>query len=285
MTRTPLTDSEFRWFSEWLVEEFGLRFGPERRDILRARLDPRRAELGFDTFEQLFFHLKYHPEREAERLKLIPHLTNNESYFFREPNQLHVLRDEVLARVKARVEARNRQEVRILSAGCASGEEPYTLAMTAEQSRLFPPPWTIRVTGLDLDHEALERARSARYGLNAFRRVDDTLRTEFFEEREEGKWAVLERVRSRVQFATANLADDSWVRRLPPQDVIFCRNVLIYFSDEAIQSAADAFFRALEPGGYLFLGHAETLSRVPSRFETIRMPGAIFYQKPEDSRE
>jgi chemotaxis protein methyltransferase CheR len=285
MTRKPLNDAEFRLFSEWLVEEFGLQFGPERRDILRARLDPRRAELGFETFEQLYFHLKYHPEREEERLKLIPHLTNNESYFFREPNQLDVLRADVLARVKARLEARNRQEVRILSAGCASGEEPYTLAMTTEMSGLFPPPWNVRVTGVDLDHQALDRARSARYGENAFRRVEERLRSEFFTRDEDGQWLVAEPVRSRVQFATANLAEDSWVRRQPRQDVIFCRNVLIYFSDEAIRVAADSFFKALEPGGYLFLGHAETLSRVPTRFETVRMPGAIFYHKPEGSSD
>jgi chemotaxis protein methyltransferase CheR len=280
--RPSLSDEEFRWFSDWLSEEYGLRFGPEKRDILRSRLEPRRVELGFDSFEQLFFHLKYHPGRSAEREKLIPHLTNNESYFFRESEQLEVLRDEVLGSLRQRLEARNRQELRILSAGCAAGEEPYTLAMLVEESGLFRPPWRVRITGIDLDPEALARARRGRYTENAFRRLDPRIRERYFAPTgENGFWELDERIRRMVSFAPANLAERAWVATLPAQNVIFCRNVLIYFGDPKTRLAAEAFYEALEPGGYLFLGHAETLSRVPTRFQPVRRPGAIFYERPE----
>jgi chemotaxis protein methyltransferase CheR len=285
MIRQPLGDDEFRWFSDWLNEEFGLRYGPEKRDILRARLEPRRAELGFDTFEQLYFHLRYSPDRDGERRKLIPHLTNNESYFFRESAQLDVLRDGLLREVRERAGARNRHEVRVMSAGCAAGEEAYTLAMVAEQSRLFAAPWRVRVTGLDLDPDALERAQAGTYGANAFRRIDPAIREEFFSREGDDRWRVVDRVRRHVEFASANLSGKGWVEQHSKQDIIFCRNVLIYFSDDAIRTAAEAFYEALDPGGYLFLGHAETLSRVPTRFETVRQPGAIFYRRPEAEGE
>lgn len=282
MRRRPLSDAEYRWFSDWLVEEYGLRFGPEKRDILRSRLEPRRAELGFETFEQLYFHLKYHPERERERQRLIPYLTNNESYFFRETPQLDVLRDHVLPELRARGAGDSAGgEVRLLSAGCASGEEPYTLAMIAADSHLFPPPWKVRVTGIDLDPEALDRARAAVYTANAFRRLDDSTRARHFSPDGSDRWRLDEEIRERVRFEPANLADGEWVRRLPAQDVIFCRNVLIYFSDEATSTAVEGLYDALRPGGYLFLGHAETLRRIPTRFVAIRRPGAVFYQKPE----
>jgi chemotaxis protein methyltransferase CheR len=278
--RPPLTDGEYRWFSEWLREEFGLVFGPEKRDILRSRLEPRRAELGFDSFEALYFHLKFHPDREQEREKLIPHLTNNESYFFREAPQLDLFTREVLPTLRARKEARNRHDVRILSAGCAAGEEPYTLAMILRETSPFPADWKVRITGVDLDPAALDRARSARYRENAFRRLEESARTRHFEEVDDGEWQLNEALRSTVTFQRVNLTDPDWYRRIGKQDVIFCRNVLIYFGDETTRRVVESFYEALNPGGFLFLGHAETLSRIPSRFEAVRRPGAVIYQRP-----
>ncbi len=279
--KPEFSEEEFRLFSEWLVQKFGLRFGPEKRDILRARLEPRRAELGFESYEQLFFHLKFHPDRAAERNRLLPHLTNNESYFFRERPQLEVFRSEILPAVRERLIPTGRREVRVLSAGCAAGEEPYTLAMIAHESGLFVDPWRVRITGMDVDVNALDRARAARYTAHAFRGVDDAVRTQYFDA-DQDRWILKEPVRSIVEFHQANLVDPCWPANLPPQDVIFCRNVLIYFDDAGISRVAEAFYRALVPGGYLFLGHAESLSRIPTRFETIRQPGAVFYCRPDE---
>lgn len=276
-----LSEREHRLFGEWLGEEFGLRFGPEKREILRSRLEPRRVELGLDSFEQLYFHLKFHPSRREEWDRLIPHLTNNESYFFREADQLEVLRNEVLRTVRDRLERLGRRELRILSAACASGEEPYTLAMIALESGLFPAPWKIRITGVDLDPQALERARTARYTENAFRRLDPAVRDRYFSRAEDGKWDLSTEIRELVTFRRGNLVDEEWPAAVPRQDVAFCRNVLIYFGPESTRRAVSGLYRALDAGGYLFLGHAETLSRTPTRFETERRPGAVFYRRPE----
>jgi chemotaxis protein methyltransferase CheR len=279
--RPPLTDAEYRWLSDWLAEEYGLVFGPEKRDILRSRLDPRRADLGFETFEELYFHLKFHPDRETERQRLIPHLTNNESYFFREADQLDAFRSEVLPELRRRVEARKEHSARILSAGCASGEEPYTLAILIRESGLFPPEWQITITGIDLDPAVLARAREGVYGQHAFRRIDPAIRQRYFTDCTDGQSQLVDAVRSMVRFDQVNLTDPSWPRRHGMEDIIFCRNVLIYFGEETTRKVVESFYDALRPGGYLFLGHAESLSRFPSRFQAVRRPGAIYYQRPE----
>lgn len=279
--RPPFSDVAFRWFSDWLIEQYGLYFGPEKRDILRARLEPRRAALGFDSFEQLFLHLKYHPDRERERSELIPHLTNKESYFFREPEKLRLFSEEILPLTHARLEKRGRMELRILSAGCAAGEEPYTLSILIEKSGLFPPPWKVRLIGIDLDETALERARLGSYGQNAFRNLDPALRNEYFSQQPDESFLIRKEIRRSVRFEQANLLDAGWPAQVGIQDIIFCRNVLIYFNDSAIERVIRHFYGALEPGGTLFLGHADSLSRITTRFVPIRRPGAICYQRPE----
>jgi chemotaxis protein methyltransferase CheR len=283
VTRPELDDREYRLFSEWLSEEYGLSFGPAKRDILRARLDARRVALGFDTFEQLYLHLKFHPEREQERRLLLPHLTNNESYFFRESAQLDALAEEVLPALKSSLGGTERREIRMLSAGCAAGEEPYTLAIVVRERSPLPRPWSVRITGVDLDTEALARARAGVYGPNAFRRLQDPERRRYFDATGPATWTVKPAFRSLVTFAQANLVADGWWRPFPRQDVIFCRNVLIYFDDANVTRAISGLYELLTPGGYLFLGHAESLSRVPTRLEVVRRPGVIYYRRPADA--
>jgi chemotaxis protein methyltransferase CheR len=255
-----LSEREHRLFEEWLSEEFGLRFGAEKREILRSRLEPRRAELGLESFEEMYFHLKFHPARQEEWDRLIPHLTNNESYFFREVGQLDVLSSEIFSTVRDRLEKSGRRELRILSAACAAGEEPYSLAMLARDSGLFPAPWSVKVTGVDLDPQVLDRARAATYTSNAFRRTDESLRQRHFGQVDEEKWEIKPVIREMVTFRRANLVDESWTREIPAQDIIFCRNVLIYFDRPTQRAVVDAFYGLLAPGGYLFLGATEQLS-------------------------
>ena len=265
-------------WAEWLAEEFGFRWAPERREILRTRLEPRRAALGVESFEQLLFHLRFHPEREAERERLIPHLTNNESYFCRERGTLDVIRDEVLPALAQEVGRTG--TVRVLSAACSTGEEPYTLAILARDSGLFGP-LGVRVTGIDVDGEALARAGAAVYGEHAFRGTDEAWRRRFFEAKGDDIWEVRPEVRGLVTFQRANLVRSGWWDELPPQHLILCRNVMIYFDQDGVRRVAEALYHALAPGGYLFLGHAESLRHVPVPFRLERRPGSLFYRRPE----
>jgi chemotaxis protein methyltransferase CheR len=278
VTRATLSDEEFRMWAEWLAEEFGFRWAPERREILRTRLEPRRAALGVDTFEQLLFHLRFNPEREAERERLIPHLTNNESYFCRERGTLDVIRTEVLAALAQAVGRAG--PLRILSAACSTGEEAYTLAILARESGLFGPQG-VRVTGVDLDGEALARAAAGTYGEHAFRGTDESWRRRYFVQRDDATWEVRPEVRALVTFGRANLVRQGWREHLPPQHLILCRNVMIYFDQGAIRRVAEGLYQALAPGGYLFLGHAESLRHVPVPFRLERRTGALFYRRPE----
>ena len=279
MTRPELTAEEFRLWSEWLAEEYGLQFGPERRDTLRNRLEPRRSALGLASFEDLLFRVKFHPERDAERERLVPHLTNNESYFCRERGTLEALRGEVLPALRERLGPAG--ELRILSAACAAGEEVYTLASVVHDSGLFAPG-KVKITGVDLDPAALERARAGVYTEHAFRGTDAEFRERWFRPGGGARWEVRPELRAGVDFRRANLVDDGWWQPLAPQHVVLCRNVLIYFGDEAMRRAAAGLHCVLPPGGFLFLGHAETLRRVPTPLRVERRTGAIFYRRPEE---
>lgn len=277
---TPFTDDEFRLFTDWIADEFGLRFGPEKRDILRARLDPLRVALDLDSFERLLFRVRYHPDREAVRGRLLARITNNESYFFREPNQLDVLRDGLLDRIAREARAAGR-EPRILSVGCASGEEPYTLAIVAREQLGRGAP--LELTGVDVDIEALERARAATYRAHAFRGLDEPTRDRWFRPTGDGsdRWRLIDEIRATARFQQGNLVEPDWPEGLPGQDIVFCRNLLIYFDQAALVRAAENLYRVVRPGGFLFLGHAESLTRVPTRFVPERRPGAVFYSRPE----
>lgn len=275
---SALSDNEFRRFREWLAATWGVDFGPDRRDILRARLDPVRRELGFESFSQLLFHLKYHPSRDSERERLLRHLTNNESYFFRETAQLDVLRQELLPGYAREMRQGERRVLRIMSAGCARGEEPYTLAMVVDDSPVALDD-RVRITGTDVDVDALERARAGHFREHAFRRIPDDVKARYFRPDDDG-YRIDERIRRAVRFSPANLVDaDTWTG-FEPQDVIFCRNVLIYFAEENVRRAVRILHSALAPGGYLFLGHSESLSRVPTPLEPVRRAGTVFYRKP-----
>jgi chemotaxis protein methyltransferase CheR len=278
--RPPLTDDEYRLFSEWLASAYGLRFGPEKREILRARLEPVRAELDLPSFARLLFHIRYHPAGSDDRDRVLSGLTNNESYFFRERGQLDLLRDEILPELAGVARRQGRAEVAVLSAGSAAGEEAYSLAIVGREA-LGGSAVKVRVTGVDVDRAALDRAREGWYRDHAFRGVEESLRGRHFEA-EGGGWRLSPEVRGSARFEHANLVEPGWSDDLAPQDVVFCRNVLIYFDEGGLRRAVENLYRVLRPGGCLFLGHAETLSRIPTRFVAERRPGAVFYRRPKE---
>jgi chemotaxis protein methyltransferase CheR len=275
----PLTDDEFRRFSEWLASEYGIRFGPEKREILRARLEQRRAALALDSFDRLLFYVRYDPRREEERDRLIASLTNKESYFFRERTQLDMLRSEVLPSL-AQERRPGGGPIRILSMGAAAGQEPYTLAIVAREA-LAGTGIPFQVTGMDVDPGALDLARTGEYRAHSLRGMPEEVVDEYFLA-VDGGWRLREEIREAARFQRGNLVDPAWTETVPPQDVIFCRNVLIYFREEAVHRAVRNLYRVVRPGGFLFLGHAESLTRVPTRFVAQRRPGAVFYRRVEE---
>ncbi len=276
-----LSEEEFRLLRDFVHERFGLYFEDSQRATLRARLAPRLALLGLLSFEDYYRHLRFAPDRVEEERRMVSHLTNNETYFFREQPQLAVFAGLVLDAIKARKARTGERRVQVLSAGCSTGEEPLTLAMILFDSGRFFWGWDVRVTGLDIDGTALEAGRRGLYHQNSLRAVPPAALERHFV-REGAGVRVKEASRRSVSLRAGNILDAASYAGLAPLDAVFCRNVLIYFSDAAVQRAVSLFHRALTPGGYLFLGHAESLGRVTSEFVPIRFQGAIVYQKPEE---
>jgi chemotaxis protein methyltransferase CheR len=273
-----LSEEEFRLLRDFVHERFGLYFDESQRASLRARLAPRLALLGFASFEDYYRHLRFAPDRAEEERRMVSHLTNNETYFFREQPQLSVFAGLVLDAIKARKARAGERRLHVLSAGCSTGEEPLTLGMILFDSGRFFWGWDVRVTGLDVDGTALETARRGVYHQNSLRAVAPAALERHFV-RDGAGVRVKDAVRRAVSFRAGNLLDPASYAGLTPLDALFCRNVLIYFSDAAVQRAVSLFHDALGPGGYLFLGHAESLGRVSSPFVPIRFQGAIVYQK------
>lgn len=274
-----LDEEEFRLLRDFIHERFGLYFDESQRPSLRSRLQGRVKGLDLKSFEDYYHHLRFAPQRADELQRLISHLTNNETYFFRENAQLQVFGDHVLRRLKELKSASGDRRLRVLSAGCSTGEEPYTLAMILYDSGQFFWNWEVQVVGLDVDPLALEKARRALYFHNSFRQVPAALVERHFVARGPGR-EVREPIRRMVQFRQGSLLDRESYQGLRPLDVVLCRNVLIYFSDTAIRKVVGHFQELLAPGGFLLLGHAESLSRVTDAFLPVRFKGAMIYEKP-----
>jgi chemotaxis protein methyltransferase CheR len=274
-----LSEEEFRLLRDLVHERFGLWFDDAQRTSLRTRLQARLSSLDLRSFEDYYHHLRFAPQRNDELQRMIGHLTNNETYFFREAAQLQIFADHVLRALRERKSQDADRSLRILSVGCSSGEEAHTIAMIVYESGQFFWNWQVEIVGLDVDEAALERARRGVYFHNSFRGLSALLREKHFTRDGAGE-RVRENLRRQVRFRHGNLLEARSYEGLRPADVIFCRNVLIYFSDVASRRAVDHFAATLAPGGYLLLGHAESLSRITDAFRPIRFPGAMIYQKP-----
>jgi chemotaxis protein methyltransferase CheR len=275
-----LSEEEFRLLRDFIHERFGLFFADNQRTSLRTRLAGRLASLDLMSFEDYYHYLRFGPQRTDELPRMVTHLTNNETYFFREQPQLQVFAEHILRTLKDKKTRTGDRRLRVLSAGCSTGEEPHTLAMIVYDSGQFFWNWEVEVVGLDVDQVALEKARKATYFHNSFRSLPRELQEKHFTPQGPGA-VVKDTVRKLVHFRQGNLLDPASFEGLHPTDVIFCRNVLIYFSDATILRVIRNFYETLAPGGYLFLGHAESLSRITDMLTPVRFQGAMVYQKPE----
>jgi chemotaxis protein methyltransferase CheR len=274
-----LPEEEFRLLRDLIHERFGLYFDENQRSSLRGRLVGRLATLDLVSFEDYYHYLRFGPQRAEELQRMVSHLTNNETYFYRESPQLQVFAETVLRSVKEAKAAGSTRVLRVLSAGCSTGEEPYTLATIIYDSGQFFWSWDVQVLGMDVDPVALEKARRAVYQHNSFRGLSPAVKERHFVATPGGGFQVKEGIRRMVSFRSGNIVDPASYAGLPLLDVIFCRNVLIYFSDAMILKVVRHFHEVLAPGGYLFLGHAESLSRITDLFTPIRFQGAMIYRK------
>jgi chemotaxis protein methyltransferase CheR len=281
-----LRADEYRLIRDLVSDRLGVWFGPESRMSLERRLRERLVVRGLGSFADYYQLLKYAPAAAEEWDEASELLTTHETYFFREDYQLRAFKNEVLPMAAKRLEARRR--LHLWSAGCSTGEEAYTIAMLVLDSGLFDAAdeeTDVHVYGSDLSKRCIAAARRGVYGPSSFRSTPDDQKKKWFEPdaKIEGAFGPKPEVRALCHFGQMNLLDEERTHLVGRCDVIFCRNVVLYFDAPARRRVIDMFYERLVPGGVLLLGHAESLLNVSTAFELLHLKEDLVYRKPAAS--
>ncbi len=269
---------EFRQIRDFIYDYCGLHFDIESKYMLEKRLNKRLRQHNLKTFKDYYYQLRYSRERDAELAIVIDLLTTNETYFFREDFQLKTFADEIIPELVQKQRKLGKRSLRIWSAGCSSGEEPYTIAMLLLQKPELRG-WDLEIIGTDISQQVLTIARQGLYTANSFRGTDDYFIQRYFRQQDE-KLQIIDSVKQLVKISHLNLLDARRVALLGPMDIIFCRNVIIYFDLAAKQKVISTLRNALTPGGFLLLGHSESLMNISTEFNLRHFTHDMVYQRP-----
>jgi chemotaxis protein methyltransferase CheR len=276
----PLSEPDLRRLADFLYRRTGMVFAESKRYYIQRRLDDRMLATSSASFEMYFGKLRSDVDGEVEQF--INAFTVNETYFYREEHQLRCLSSALLPdRVLRKGPGAS---VRIWSAPCATGEEPYSIAIWLLQNWLQVDAYDVEIVGSDIDTRAVDFARAGVFGRRALARLPQEVIDKYFIALEDDLWRLSDDLRGSVRFTAANLIDQAQTRAHGRFDVIFCRNVLIYFDEGSRRVAAENLYEALEPGGFICLGHTESMSRISPLFEVARLADAIVYRRPAGGR-
>lgn len=275
-----LTEGEFRRLCEFLYRRTGMVFTEAKRYYVERRVVERMTATDSESFVSYFARLRSDP---AEIEQFVNAFTVNETYFYREEHQLSCLTGDLLAarlRVKKPGEA-----IRIWSVPCSTGEEPYSIAMWLLENWPLVDNHEIEIVGSDIDTNVLEHARRGVYGRRALMRLRQPTIEKYFAPAGPDAWKILDDLRQSVTFTRVNIVEASETRAHGRFDVIFCRNVLIYFDEASRRVAAENLYENLSPEGFICLGHTESMSRISALFNVCRFDDAIVYQRPARSAD
>jgi len=275
-----LSSEQFARFRDWIHAHSGIFLEENKSDSLRISLVTRAARWELASFDDYYRMLE---TDEAEFKELMNLVTINETSFFRFPAQFDALRDRVIPEILENKPSISKS-FRVWSAGCSTGEEPYTVGMSLLDAQLAERGFRPEVLGTDVSTAALDRAREGVYQARSIENLSIEHRRRYFEQLGRSI-RVAEPVRDLVEFSYHNLIKEPYPLVLMGNwDVIFCRNVTIYFRLESTRRVVHNFFDSLNPGGYLFIGHSETLTSVSDRFEVVENDGVFLYRKPRPRR-
>jgi chemotaxis protein methyltransferase CheR len=273
-----ISDADYLRFKKLLSERSGLDYSEKRRGELARRLVSAMEDSEYSTFSDYYKALT---TSQSEIDHLMSLLTIGETYFFRTRNHFEALANTILPEI-IRARAASSRHIRIWSAGCSTGEEPYSLAITLLKVLPDATRWNVTVLGTDIDREALRKARHAAYRPWSFRGMDGAFRERYF--RSEGdRWVLNDEVRDMVSFEYLNLVEDSYpsmTTNTNAMDVILCRNVTIYFSPATTKLIVNRLFEALVPGGWMIVGPSEADVLSYGKFLVRRVHGSLLYQRP-----
>ena len=272
-----VTQDDVRRLCEFLYRRTGMLFDDSKRYYIDRRLSERIAATRVKSFQSYFAMLRSDAEHEIEHL--INAFTVNETYFYREDHHLQCMTSHLLSDLLRRKKVG--EPIRIWSIPCSTGEEPYSIAIWLMENWSKVDEYNIEIVASDIDSRALMSASEGRYGTRALMRLPRRLVHRYFEPIDAGRVRIDPGLRESVHFTRANLIDSQDMARYRDFDIVFCRNVLIYFDDASRRIAAENLYDCLRPGGYICLGFSETMSRISPLFNVCRFPEAVVYQKPE----
>jgi chemotaxis protein methyltransferase CheR len=276
-----MTSRQFDALRELIYKVLGLHFDEAKLDFLHKRVDKRMAVLKLQKVEDYIFHLRFLDNTGAEMQSLANLITTNETYMFREFEQLQAFADHCLPEAIARREKSGLRRLRLWSAGCSSGEEAYTLAIILREVMHDVDDWDIRIYATDIDQVRLDMLRGGVYGNYAVREVPEAYAERHLVNVGPDSYRIHPKTASMVESRHLNLMDRHAMRGLRDMDFIFCRNVLIYFDDASRKSVVDNFYHSLNMGGFLYLGHSESVSRISAAFKIKRLgPHLVYLKEP-----
>ena len=272
-----LSTENFAKLGEFIYRKSGIHLEEKKHyEKLAKYIDRRSAELGVDNFRKYFFKLRFEDKDGSEFQELMNGMTVNETYFFREKEQFEVLANSILPELHAKLPAG--KPIRILSSPCSTGEEPYSMILHILQEGKVVEERDIEVVGIDIDSTVIKKAIASKYSERSVHAIPKGILAQWFKKKGLG-YELSDDLKGVVDFKVCNVFDKLQMRALGKFDVIFSRNMLIYFDDASRKEVAMTFYDMLNPRGYVLLGHAEYMSRIVSVFKAKKVDTTLIYQK------
>lgn len=269
-----LSENDLQVFCDFLYRRTGMSYGETKRYYIERRLADRMFAVGTKSFAGYMNLLR---TGGAEVEQLVNSFTVNETYFYREDDQLRCMSRSLLPEIIARRGPGDL--VRLWCVPCSTGEEPYSVAIWLLENWALVDAYHVDIVGSDIDTQTLAAALAGDYGERALARLPGPLRDRYFEPPRNHRRRIIQDLRESVHFTAVNLVDSASMASHGRFDVIFCRNVLIYFDDASRLQASHNLYEALQPGGFICLGHSESMARISDRFEVRRFEDCIVYQR------
>jgi chemotaxis protein methyltransferase CheR len=265
-----LSNADFELYRTLIYNESGIHFTATNRSILESRLKERLREKGIDSTKKYFSEIS---TNQGELKSFLDSITTNLTRFFRNQAHFDALEHHVIPELMKIKKATGSTSLKIWSAGCSTGEEPYTIAMLL--SDILPPPWKFDIIASDLSLKCLMTAKEGFYADSRISGIPDAYLKKYFD-KVEGGYKVRQELMSKIRFDYHNLKNDSVQRGL---DIVFCRNVIIYFDEAAQNAVINKFWNAMAPKSFLYIGHSESLFGMDTKFEFIKTQWATLYRK------
>ena len=280
MAKPIISEDDFQKFQEYFYRKTGIQFDHSKRYFVDKRLVERILATANENFRSYFTMLRFQASG-TELQALVNLMTINETYFFREEYQFHCLVNSILPEIVAK--KTDQSPIRIWVIPSSSGEEAYSIAMCLLERWPGINKWDVEIISSDIDTKILSQARAGQYSERSVKHVPKAYMQKYFRPIANG-YQISDDLKSAVEFTRINLMEAADVRPYRNFDVIFCRNLLIYFDDVSRKQAAETFFDVLRPSGFICLGHSESMSRISALYKIRKFPEAIVYQKPGDDK-